>query len=177
MIYELCNIGHEQNDTFYRLSIIKKSSLAAFNHLTADATVLQIITDLSASSDAINLDLLPENLSHNASTITNDNGKEYSVSSSFVLTPLDKNLQTLLELYNNEEVVYLLKTHSSTFVYGTTLSPLVFTYNELHSNQAQGLKGYTVNLRGRCLGTSKQFEFTEFDIFDRGLAFELAGSL
>ena len=177
MIYQLCNIGNEQTDTFYKLSIIKKSSLTTFNHLTADATIQSIITNLAESSDAINTELLPENLALNATTISNDDGKAYDFNSSFTLTPLDKNLQDLLDIYNNEEVILLLKTHSSTFLYGTTTSPLLFTYNELHSNQAQGLKGYTVNLKGKCLGTSKQFEVLEFDIFNRGLAFDLAGSL
>lgn len=177
MIYQLCNIGNEQNATFYRLSVILKSSLSAFNHLTPDTEIKDIITNLSDASNAINADLLPENLSHSASTITNEDGREYSVNSSFVITPLDKNLQDLLEDYNDQEVVLLLKTPNSTFVYGTTLSPLIATYSELHSNQAQGLKGYRINISGRCLGPSKQFEFTEFNIFNRGLAFTLAGSL
>lgn len=177
MIYQLCNRDHEQNDTFYQVSVIKKSSLADFNHLTSDATIQSIITSLADSSEVIITDLLPENENISCTTRTNDNGKQYAVRAGFTLTPLDKNLQALLEQYNNQEVIVLLKKHNSTFLYGTTLSPLVFTYNELHSNTAQGLKGYSINISGTCLGASKQFEVLEFDIFSRGLAFELAGSL
>lgn len=177
MIYNLCNQGNEQNDTFHSISVIKKSSLALFNHLTADATIQSIITSLAESSEAIILDLLPENVSLTATTGKDDNGKFYNVNNGFTLTPLDKNLQTLLEQYNNQEVVVLLKKNTSTFLYGTTTSPLLFTYNELHDSTAQGLKGYSISLRGKCLGASKQFEVLEFDIFNRGLAFDLAGSL
>lgn len=177
MIYQLCNQGNEQNDSFYSVSIIKKSSLPRFNHLTSDATIESIFTAIADSSDVIITDLLPENLTLSATTTTSNHDKTYSVNSSFVITPLDKNLQTLLEGYNNEEVVLLLKQHNSTFLYGTYTSPLILTYNELHSTKAEELKGYTVNIAGRCLGTSKQFETLEFNIFSRGLAFELAGSL
>lgn len=177
MIYQLCNIGNEQNDTFHKLSIIKKSSLALFNHLASDATIESIITNLADSSEVLNTDVLPENLSHSATSGSDANGKFYNFNSSFVLTPLNKYLQNLLEGYNNEEVILLLKTHTSTFLYGTTLSPLLFRYNEQHSSEAQGLKGYSISISGKCLGASKQFETLEFNIFNRGLAFNLAGSL
>ena len=177
MIVKVCNQGNEQNDTFHSVSIIKRSSLSPFNHLTADAAIQTIITNLPDSSDVLNADLLPENASVNASTTPDANGKAYNVSSNFTITPLDKNLQNLLEVYNNQEVILLLNKHNRTFLYGTYTSPLLLTYNELHSNQAQGLKGYTINIRGKCLGISKQFEVLEFDIFNRGLAFDLAGSL
>lgn len=177
MIYQLCNQGNEQNDTFYSISIVKKSSLPRFNHLTSDTTIETIFTSIADSSDVIITDLLPENLTLSATTRTSNHDKTYSINSSFVLTPLDKNIQTLLEEYNNEEVVVLLKQHNTTFIYGTYTSPLVLTYNEKHGNKAQDLKGYTVFIKGTCLGASKQFETIEFDIFSRGLAFELAGSL
>ena len=177
MIYNLCNQGNEQNNTFANLSIIKKSSLAAFNHLASDTTVQTIITNIADSSDVINTDLLPENISVSYTTLVDDNGKSYRLSTSFIITPLDKNLQDLLEQYNNQQVILLLKKHNATFLYGTPTSPLLLTYSEQHSNQAQGLKGYAVRISGECLGASKQFEEIEFDIFNRGLAFELAGSL
>lgn len=177
MIYNLCNIGNEQNATFNRASIIKKTSVPAFNHLASDATIQQHITNISVNSDAINLDLLPENLSHNQNTRTSADGTTYNVSARTILTPLDKNLQQLLEGYNNQEVLLLLEKPGVSFLYGTPTSPLIFTYNEQHNNTAQGLKGYGINISGECLGASKQFETIVFDIFDRGLAFQLAGSL
>jgi hypothetical protein len=177
MIHQLCNLNNEQTDTFNRLSVIKKNSLPLFNHLTSDAALQSIIASLADDSDVINTDLLPENISVSHTTRTDGSGKSYRTSISFVLTPLDKNLQDLLSAYNNEEVVVLLKRYKGTFLYGTTLSPLVLTYNELHSSRAANLKGYTVRLQGNTLGSSKQFENFEFDLFNRGLAFELAGSL
>lgn len=177
MINQLCNIGNEQTETFYKLSIIQTKTLTSFNYLTKDATIESIISTLPDVTDVINVDLLPENLSLSYTSRVGDYDQQFNAAASFILTPLDKNLNTLLKSYNNREVILLLYNHKATYLYGTTQTPLVFTYNEQHSSSAQGLKGYAIDIRGEGIGASKQFSEVEFEIFNRGLAFQLQGSL
>lgn len=177
MIYQLCNEGYEQIATFFKIAIIKKSSLAFFTHLTPDDDVETIISNLSESANALIINLLPENLSIQDGTRTGDEGKGYQVSIGFTLTPQDKNLQGLLEQYNNEEVVVLLDKVGDTYVYGTTNNPLKMIYSSLHSNTGSGTKGYQIQIKGNTLGAPKMLENTELTIYNTGLAFQLAGQL
>ena len=177
MIYELCNHNHEQIDTFYKAAIIQKSALANFTHLSSITTIQEIITNIPSSSNALIFDLLPESLSLNATSKTAVTGETYKVSSNMVITPQDANLQALLEGYNNQEIVLVLDKQEATFIYGTTHQPLLFLYDEKHSNKAEGLKGYTIKLSGEVYGAPKILESVELNIFDRGLAFELASPL
>lgn len=177
MIYQLCNYNHEQIDTFYKVALIKKSSLSEFTSLSADDAITTIITNLPDTADAIITELLPENLKLSASNRITNEGAAFNISASFVLTPQDRNLQNLLELYNNQEVVMVLDKRLSTHIYGTSLQPLLLQYGELHSSKAQGLKGYTISLQGATNGATKILEGVSLNIFNRGLAFQLAGSL
>ena len=177
MIHQLCNLNNEISAAFNQAVVIKLTSLTSFNHLTDDQSIQDIISNIPESSEAIVFDFLPENKTLNYITRNSAAGRSYRLTSSFVVTPLDKNLQSLLERYNNELVVLLVKKQDSTFLYGTTTSPLLFLYNEKHSNKDATLKGYTVKISGDCLGASKQFENIDLNIFNRGLAFELAGPL
>lgn len=177
MIYEICNQNHEQIETFSKLSFIKKSSLTPFHFLTPDATVQEIVTNLPDSASALIFNLLPENLSVSYNTRVSDNGKQYPFRSRFLLTPQDKNLQGLLEQYNNEEGIVLIEKPDATHIYGTPQTPVVLTYSEAHANTGQGVKGYDVSISGDCLGSSVILENVSINIFTRGLAFELAGSL
>lgn len=177
MIYQLCNQGYEQVATFYKIAVIKKSSLSAFTHLSSDATILDIITNLPEAANALIINLLPENVRVSYNTRANQSGKSYTAGVQFLVTPQDKNLQSLLNEYNNQEVVVLLDKYAATHIYGTPKSALTFIYNESHSNQGAGEKGYAVQISGECLGSSKIFENITFNIFNRGLAFELAGTL
>lgn len=177
MIYQLCNHNNEQIDTFFKVAVIKKEALSNFTHLDSDETIETIITSLPDSADVFIIDLLPENLRLTSNTKINASGKNYPVKAGFVVTPQDKNLQQLLETYNNQEVVLLLDQHTATYIYGTPLQPLLFKYSELHSSKASGLKGYSIDIDGDSYGAVKLLENIELNIFSRGLAFELAGSL
>lgn len=177
MIYELCNHNHEQIDTFYKVAIIQKNSLANFTHLTSISTIEDIITNLASSSHVLIFDLLPESLNITAPTRITATGETYKVNASMPITPQDANLQSLMEGYNNKEIVLILDKQNTTFIYGTSHQPLIFSYDEKHSNKAEGLKGYTIKLDGECYGSPKILESVELNIFDRGLAFELAGTI
>lgn len=178
MIQELCNIGNEHIiDTFYKVSIFEASQLPAFNHLTNDAAVKSILDTIPDNYQVLLTDLLPENISvRNPSKIT-ASGSTNQTTISFVVTPQDKNLQALLETYQNKEVVVLVSKRNTTHLYGTQAQPLLFSYSELNNNTPNGLKGYTINISGEGYGTTKLFENLTFTIYSRGLAFELAQEL
>lgn len=177
MIYQLCNQGYEQVSTFTSTAIIRKESLSYFNHLTSNDKIEEIITNIPDSANVIIMNLLPEDLNLDYKTKVDDSGKSYTARASMLLTPQDAALQQLLETYNNEEVVAMFNKNGATHIYGTPQTPLLFTYDEVHSNSGSGNKGYSLDINGRCLGKSKIFESITFNIYKRGLAFTLAGSL
>lgn len=175
MIQELCNIGNENHiDTFYKIAIIEKSYLPNFSYLTPDATIEDYITNIPDAAQAFITDLLPKNIRVTNPTRISNNGRLYSPNISFLLTPLDKNLQTLLETYNNKEVIVLVSKRTTSHLYGTTAQPLLFSYAPSHSSDPSKVKGYKISCKGSVFGSDKHFEEIEFNIYTRGLAFQLA---
>ena len=177
MIYQICNYNHEQNGTFFKIAIIKKSDLTYFNHLTPDIDIISIISNLQDSINAMVINLLPEDINLKSGKKGSNSGPYTQNSINFTLTPQNKNLQNLLETYNNTEVLCLLDKHNTSHLYGTAQTPLLIEYAEIHSNAAQGKKGYTVNLKGDTLGNTKIFENVELNIYSAGLAFDLSAQL
>lgn len=175
MIYELCNLGNEHHiDTFYRVALFKADSFPYFSHLTKDANVEDMITNLADSSDVIISELLPNNIGVSQNTRFSSSGKLYVTNIGFTLTPQDKNLQGLLDGYNAQEVVVLVSKRNTSHLYGTKAQPLTMTYSELNSPQASSIKGYGIQIAGESYGRPRLFEHIDFNIYDRGLAFELA---
>ena len=172
---DLSKLGNEHIiDTFYKVSIFEASQLPKFNHLTPDETIKTILDTIPDNYQVLLTDLLPENISvRNPSKIT-ASGSSNQSSISFVVTPQDKNLQALLETYQNKEVVVLVLKRNTTHLYGTSDQPLLFKYNELNNPKPSGLKGYTIILNGEGYGSTKIFENFTFGIYERGLAFQLA---
>lgn len=175
MIQELCNIGNEHLiDTFYKVAVFESSQLPKFNHLTSDATILNIFETVPDDYQVLLAELLPEDISVSNPPTISDSGSLTKPNIRFTLTPQDKNLQALLETYHNQEVVILVSKRNTTHIYGTSSQPLLFSYSELNSNKPSGLKGYTVTIYGDVYGSAKLFEDVPFTIYSRGLAFELA---
>lgn len=175
MITKICNTGNEHHiDTFYKIAIILADDLPKFSHLTNNNTIKEYITNLPDTAQVLITDLLPKNLSISNPTIIGSNGTTKKIAISFLLTPLDKNLQTLLAEFNNKEVIVLLSKRSTDNLYGTTLQPLLFSYSPKHSNNPSEIKGYTVSCSGETYSECIFYENIEFNIYTRGLAFELA---
>lgn len=180
MIQNLCNVIDELNfDTFYKASIIEASQLPKFNHLTKDGEVLTIINNLPEEFQAMIIQFLPEKFSLDNSTNIVNGSRNYRTRFSLPLVPQDANIQNLLETYNNKEVVVLITRHTHSYLYGTSEQPLLFTYDELHAPGPTGLKGYNLSMGNDSYGAPKYFagQESEFPIINRGLAFQLAGSL
>ncbi|MGB5818834.1 MAG: hypothetical protein WBG90_05065 [Saonia sp.] len=175
MIHQLCNIGHEHHiDTFYRVAVFEAGQMPSFNHLTDLGTVEDIITNIPDSAQVFLTDLLPNNIRVTHRTRISAAGKLFSNDISFLLTPQDKNLQDLLNTYNNREVIAMVSKRNTTHLYGTSDRPLLLRYDELNNPQPNSLKGYSIKINGNTYGTSKLFESVDFNIYSRGLAFELA---
>ena len=175
MIQTLCNIGNEHHiDTFYKVAIFEASQLPYFTFLSSDDTVLGILTNIPDTSQVLITDLLPNNIKVGHAPKFSGQGKLHTTSISFTITPQDKNLQQLLETYNNKEVVILVSKHNTTHLYGTSAQPLVFKYAEANSPEPGAIKGYSISMNGDNYGSSKLYEYIEFNIYSRGLAFELA---
>jgi hypothetical protein len=180
MIQNLCNIIEEVNfDTFYKATIIEASQLPDFNHLTRDDEVLSIINSIPDSFQAMVIQFLPEKFSISSGTVIEDGNKNYQNKFSLPLVPQDANIQNLLETYNNKLVVAFITRHSHSYLYGTKAQPMLFTYDELHSPTVLGLKGYNLNMAGEGYGPPKYFagKESDFPVVQRGLAFQLAGSI
>lgn len=175
MIYNICNKGNEHHiDSFYKIAIIEATQLAYFSNLSTDTKIEDIITNLPETSMAFITDLLLNNVQIMSSSILSANGKLYTHTINFTITPQDKNIQNLLEQYINTEVVVLISKRNTAHLYGTSLQPLLFNYSELNSPIAGAVKGYNVSVTGKTYGSCKIFENIDFNIYQRGLAFELA---
>ncbi|MCC4228393.1 hypothetical protein [Zunongwangia profunda] len=180
MIQNLCNIyGDENFDTFYKAMIIEASQLPKFNHLTKEQEVLTMINNLPQEFQAMTIRFLPERFSLGNRTRIQRGSRLYETDFSLPLVPQDANIQNLLETYNNKEVVVLITRHTHSHLYGTSEQPLLFTYEELHNPAPSGLKGYTLSMANESYGAPLYFagNEAEFPIINRGLAFQLAGSL
>ncbi|EKF56220.1 hypothetical protein I215_01818 [Galbibacter marinus] len=178
MIYNLCNSRNEDHvDTYHEVAIIESTQLYSFNHLTPDDQIIDIISNLPDTSQAFITDLLPENIRVTGQTKIGDTGSLFPVSITFTQTPQNKSILELLQKYNNGLVVVLVKKRGSSFLYGTTDQPLIFTFDELNSNNHSTVKGYSIKINGSGYGNSKNFEDIQFNIFNRGLAFQLSEGL
>lgn len=178
MIQQLCNTGNEHYiDTFYKVAILEASQLPYFSNLSADASVEGIITNLPDSAQVLLTDLLPDNLQLAHGSRFSAHGTLHTTTATFLLTPQDKNLQQLLDTYNNKEVVLLVSKRNTSHLYGTQTQPLLFSYSEVNAPQPSTLKGYAITIAGDGYGASKLFENIIFNIYSRGLAFELAQTI
>jgi len=178
MIQQLCNIGHEHHiDTFFKIAVLETSLLPFFNHLTSDNSIENIITNIPDTSQVFIADLLPKNIRVNTTSRISSEGTLYKTTISFTLTPQDKNLQALLETYQNKEVLALVSKRNTSHLHGTKAQPMLFKYNPLNSNNPSVIKGYTITITGECYGAEKLYEDIVFNIYTRGLAFDLAQDL
>ncbi|MDO6813809.1 hypothetical protein [Tenacibaculum soleae] len=178
MIQEIKNhIDDHHIDTFYKIAVFEKSYLPNFTHLTPDAVIEDYITNITDSSQVMLLNLLQNNIKVNHSSSAKSPGKLYKTKISFTVTPQDKNVQQLLETYNNKEVVVLVSKRETNHLYGTTAQPLLFSFSELNNAKPNVIKGYSIQLTGTGYGGTKLFEEVTFNVFTRGLALQLAASL
>ncbi|SDT15312.1 hypothetical protein SAMN05192545_2887 [Maribacter dokdonensis] len=178
MIQRLCNTGNEHYiDTFTQVAILEASQLPYFSHLSTDDKVEQLITNLPDSAQVLITDLLPNNISVLHTPRFSSAGTLHNTAVSFLITPQDKNLQALLNTYQNKEVVVLVSKHNTSHLYGTAAQPLLFSFSEANSPAPEQQKGYAISINGDGYGTSKLYEEVVFNIYSRGLAFELAQSI
>ncbi len=180
MITNLCNLFTDFNlDTFYKIRIIEAGQLPDFNHLTSKLDILAIINDLPDTVQAMDVPLLPEKFTVKNDTKLRSGSKVYETKISFPLLPMDSNLKTLLETYNNKLVIAFLYRQTYAHLYGTAAQPLLFMYDELHASNPIGIKGFSLQLDGEGYGDAKYYTNPEQQIMpDMGyLAFTLAGTL
>ena len=180
MIHNLCNLIEEFNfDTFYKATIIEANQLPYFNHLNPPAEILGIINSIPSSFQAMVVPFIREKFSISDGTKLNNGNINFSPKISFPLVPQDAAIQSLLNSFNNREVVVFISRITHSYLYGTKAQPLLFTYDELHATAPTGLKGYTLNMQGESYAPAIYFagKETDFPVVQRGLAFQLAGSL
>lgn len=178
MIQHVCNIGSEYNvDAFNKVAVFEATQLIKFNNLTADVAIKQILDTVPNTHQVLITDLLPDNIRVSNPVLINGTGSRYSTNVSFVITPQDKNLQGLLNSYQNKEVVLLVSKRGVSHLYGTSAQPLLFSFSELNNPTHGKLKGYNVTVSGVSYGAAKLFEHLNFTIYQKGLAFGLAQEL
>ncbi len=180
MIHSLCNLVDDTNlDTFYKATIIEASQLPFFDHLTSKNEILEVINSIPSTFQAMIVPFLPEKLNVASGSNLNNGNKAYNHSISFPVVPQDAAIQGLLETYNNKTVVVFITRLTHSYLYGTQAQPLLFSYDELHAPAKPGLKGYSLSQQGRTYGPAVYFagKESEFPVLNRGLAFQLAGSI
>ncbi len=176
----LCNLVEEQNlDTFYRILIAEASSLPRFDNLTSQEEILTVLNSLPSTHQAMIIPLLPEKYNIGSGTKLNNRSTGYAHNISFPLVPQDAAIKSLLETYNNKTVVAFLTRQSHSYLYGTSAQPMLFTFDELHAPNKTSLKGYTISMQGESYGPAIYFAGSEedFPVINRGLAFQLAGTI
>lgn len=180
MIYDLCNLYSDENfDTFHHINIIEASQLPKFNHLDSNTNILQIINSLPEEFQAMRIPLMPEKHSVDSKARINNHKKTWQNKIDFPLLPQDEALLQLLESYNNRLVIAFLRKYRSARLYGTSMQPLLFSFEEMNSPTPAGLKGYNIQLEGDTYGSPVYFTPEEIgsNPIIQGLAFPLAGSL
>jgi len=178
MINQICNTNTEHHiDTFYKIAIIKAKDISYFDEFYSDEEIDQLITNIPSTAEVIITDFLPKKNNIKTSTKIDSAGTVYNTSISFIITPQDKNLQRLLETYQNKEVVVLISKRNTSHLYGTKAIPFIFKYSPKNSNDAKVVKGYDIQIIGNSIASEKIFEEIQFNIYDRGLAFQLAQQL
>lgn len=178
MIQNLCNIGHEHHiDTFYRIAVIEAGQLPYFSNLSTPAKIEGIITDLPDNSKAFTAQLLYNNVRVSHRSKISAHGRLFSNDIDFTITPQDANIKTLLDDFNNREVIVMISKRGSTHLYGFNIQPLLFRYDELNSPLPTDIKGYSISISGDTYGSAQLYEAVELNIFERGLAFQLADQL
>lgn len=179
-MYNLCNLVQQDNlDTFYKVLIASKEDLPPFDELTPQDEIIAIMNSLPESFKAFTFPFLPDKHNVNAGFRSINGSTGHNVSVSAPLVPQDRAIKELLDDYQNTEVVVLLTRIEHSVLFGTQAQPLLFTYDEMHSSNKTGLKGYSLNMSGTTYGSPLYFEGreSEFPVINRGLAFQLAGSL
>jgi hypothetical protein len=108
-----------------------------------------------------------------------DSSVSHSVGISFPVGPQNEALRNVLETYQNKLVVTLLKKSNLHYLYGSSLHPLTFIYQELHGANYEDQKGYSINIEGFSPAQPKLFTQVEIDEnpIINGLAFDLAQDL
>lgn len=180
MIHDLCNIFPETDlDTFHQANIIDKNSLSEIIGLEKREDVLAKLNALQITDNALQIPLIPKRYQVSNSTGLRSNKTIYNTRVSLDVQPMDRNLKELFENWNNKEVLIYLIRRTHAHLYGTTLQPLILTYQEVHSTESEELKGFNLTIQGN--NYSAPFYFNANDINEhpmvRGLAFELSGEL
>lgn len=159
--------------------IAEASALPRFDEVTPKEEVLSIINSLTVNSQAMVIPLLPEKytLNSGAKLINGNSGFGHRIS--FPVVPPDAAIKSLLETFNNRMVIAFFTRITHSHLYGTSAQPLLFSFSELHAPDKKGLKGFTLDMQGDTYGSALYFAGREetFPVINRGLAFELAGTI
>lgn len=180
MIHNLCNLVEEENlITFYKPTIIEAAQLPRLDHLSLNDTILGIVDILPESFQAMVVPFIRERFTLSVGTRINKGNINFNPRLSLPIVPQDANVQELLESFNNKQTVVMVTKRNYSYLYGSSVQPLLFTYSEMHATNPIGLKDYNLNMQGDTYGPALYFLGSEIDfpVLRRSLAFELAGTL
>ena len=175
MIHNICNIGDESNiSTFNKIVIYEASQFIKFDRFLSNLDLDALLKELPDSAQVFFTDLLPQNIRVSNRTTIKNSLETFKTSINFVITPQSEERHNILKTYNNKEVFVLLIKPDNQHLYGTSKEPLLFKFDELHSNKPGDLKGFTINMNGTSIEAPRYVSTSEYNIFSRTLAFELA---
>lgn len=179
MVQDLRCIYRERDlRVFNQIFIVEATQLPLFSHLSKNEDVLTILNSIPETFQAMHMALKFDHSVQNPTQLEN-NSTRNNVAISFPVGPQDQALRNVLDTYQNKEVVALLKKSNMHYLYGSSLHPLTFIYQELHGSNNEDQKGYSITLQGFAPAQPKLFTQAEIDAnpIINGLAFELAQSL
>ena len=175
MIYNIDNLDTENNiDVFSKIVIYEATQFSDFDRFSTDSDIDLLLKNITNTANVLFTDLLPENLSISHNSVVKNTLTNFLTSIKLSITPQTKERQAALKSFNNKEVFILLIKHSTQHLYGTSKEPLIFKYDEIHSNKRKVLKGFRLTVSGSTTEDSRDVSVDDFNFFSRTLAFPLA---
>ncbi len=166
-----------ENIKFFKsIVIVHRKHLSDFNEHTHEERLIEIINNIPESADALHIKLLPDNLTPRVSHKSGKMGKYSDVKMNFDVIGQSQHAEDLFDSFHNEPVIGIVYSEEETAIYGTKVTPLIFSYKEVNPRATQ-YHGYQISLAAKVYGKTKRLGRLNVAFVNNGLAFTLARTI
>lgn len=170
-------VSAESFDFARRLLIVKSKYLGTFSNYTKTETVREILNNISSESEALLIDLLPNELNVSVSSKKANLGKYSNITIKASLVDQNAEAEALLDDFDNTQVIAIELSNNNSVIYGHKITPLLFGYSEINPTSETKFTGYKLNLTGKVFGKPIRIADSSFEFVNNGLAFDLARTI